>query len=270
LDELGFGAVWLPGLDGTGVLEVVERQLQATQSIVIATGVMSIWGQYPQRLAAEHTRLQGDYGRRFLLGLGISSADVARRVGGRNTFRPITEMSAYLDELDEAEPPIKVQDRILAAMGPKMVDLAARRSLGVHPFLVTPDYCAQTRTVIGNDNLLAPYVPVVLTSDPHDARTAASQWLAQFIEMPSYRSSLRAQGFTDGDLTDGGSDRLIDAVTAWGHLDTIAARVHAYHDAGADHVALHVLGATTAFPRREWRELASISGPRRTGQRVDR
>jgi probable F420-dependent oxidoreductase len=259
LDDLGFGAVWLPGLDGTGILEVVERQLQATKRIAVATGVIGIWGHDAPHLAAEHARLQADYGHRFLLGLGISNAEAAHGIGGRDSFRPIAEMSAYLDALDAAQPSVEVADRILAAMGPQMVDLAARRSLGTHPFLVTPDYCAKTRSVIGKDNLLAPYVPVVLTSDRDDAHAVAGQWLGQFIGMPSYNSCLRTQGFTDVDLTDGPSERLIDAVTAWGDLDAIAARTRAYYDAGANHVALHVLGATTEYPRREWRELASIA-----------
>jgi probable F420-dependent oxidoreductase len=259
LDDLGFGAVWLPGLDGAGILEAVERQLRATKRIAVATGVIGIWGHDADRLAADHARLQADYGHRFLLGLGISNAEAAQGIGGRDNFRPIADMSAYLDALDEAQPRVEVADRILAAMGPQMVDLAARRSLGTHPFLVTPDYCAKTRSVIGKDNLLAPYVPVVLTSDRDDAHAAAGQWLGQFIGMPSYNSSLRTQGFTDADLTDGPSERLIDAVTAWGDLDAIAERAAAYHDAGANHLALHVLGATTDYPRRQWRELATIA-----------
>jgi probable F420-dependent oxidoreductase len=139
-----------------------------------------------------------------------------------------------------------------------MVDLAARRSLGTHPFLVTPDYCAKTRSVIGKHNLLAPYLPVVLTNDRDVAHAAAGPWLGQFIGMPSYNSCLRTQGFTDADLLDGPSERLIDALTAWGDLDAIAARVGAYHDAGANHVALHVLGASTDYPRRQWRELGRV------------
>jgi probable F420-dependent oxidoreductase len=259
LDDLGFGAIWLPGLDGAGILDVVERQLQATDRIAVATGVIGIWGHDASNLAAEHARLQADHGHRFLLGLGISNAEAARGVGGRDGFRPIAEMSGYLDALDAAQPSVDVTDRILGAMGPQMVGLAARRSLGTHPFLVTPDYCAKTRSAIGTDSMLAPYVPVVLTTDRDEAHAAAGRWLGQFIGMPSYNSSLRTQGFTDADLIDGPSKRLIDAVTAWGDLDAIAARTAAYHDAGADHVALHVLGATTEYPRREWRELSTIA-----------
>jgi probable F420-dependent oxidoreductase len=262
LDDLGFGAIWLPGLDGAGILEAVERQLRATKRIAVATGVIGIWGHDATHLAAEHARLQADYGRRVLLGLGISNSEAAQGLGGRDSFRPIAEMSAYLDALDAAQPSVGVSDRILAAMGPQMVALAVRRSLGTHPFLVTPDYCAKARSVIGKDKLLAPYLPVVLTSDRDEAHAAASRWLGQFIGMPSYNSSLRTQGFTDVDLTDGPSERLIDAVTAWGDLDAIAERVGAYRDAGADHVALHVLGAATEYPRREWRELATIDGLR--------
>jgi hypothetical protein len=217
LDDLGFGAVWLPGLDGTGILEVVERQLQATKRIAVATGVIGIWGHDAPHLAAEHARLQADYGHRFLLGLGISNAEAAQGIGGRDSFRPIAEMSAYLDALDAAQPSVDAADRILAAMGPQMVDLA------------------------------------------DDAHAVAGQWLGQFIGMPSYNSCLRTQGFTDVDLADGPSERLIDAITAWGDLDAIAARTRAYYDAGANHVALHVLGATTEYPRRQWRELAAIA-----------
>jgi probable F420-dependent oxidoreductase len=259
LDDLGFGAVWLPGLDGTGILEVVERQLQATRRIAVATGVIGIWGHDAARLGTEHARLQADYGHRFLLGLGISNAEAAQGIGGKDSFRPIAQMSAYLDELDAVRPSVGIADRILAAMGPRMVDLAARRSLGTHPFLVTPDYCAQVRSVIDTDDVLAPYVPVVLTSDRDAAHAAAGQWLTQFIGMPSYSSCLRTQGFTDVDFIDGPSERLIDAVTAWGDLDAVAARIRAYYDAGANHVALHVLAAATEFPRREWRELASLA-----------
>lgn len=262
LDDLGFGAVWLPGLDGAGILEAVERQLQATTRLAVATGVIGVWGYDAAHLAAEHARLQADYGHRFLLGLGISNEEAAQRIGGRNTFRPIAEMSVYLDALDAAQPSVDVADRVLAAMGPQMVDLAVHRTLGTHPFLVTPDYCAKTRSAIGEENLLAPYLPVVFTRDRHDAHAAARQWLGQFIGMPSYNSCLRTQGFTDDDLTDGPSERLIDAITAWGDLDAIAARVHAYYGAGANHVALHVLGAATELPLREWRELAAIADVR--------
>jgi probable F420-dependent oxidoreductase len=129
LDDLGFGAVWLPGLDGRGILEVVERQLQVTNRIAVATGVIGIWGHDAPHLAAEHARLQADYGHRFLLGLGISNAEAAHGIEGRDSFRPIAEMSAYLDALDAAQPSVDAADRILGAMGPRMVDLAVRRSL---------------------------------------------------------------------------------------------------------------------------------------------
>ena len=252
--------IWLPGLDGTGILEVVERQLQATERLTVATGVIGIWAHDAAQLGTEHARLQAEYGHRFLLGLGISNAEAAQGIGGGDSFRPIAQMSAYLDALDAAQPSVDAADRILAAMGPQMVDLAARRSLGTHPFLVTPDYCAKARSVIGKDNLLAPYVPVVLTRDRDEAHAAAGQWLSQFIGMFQLQFVFaRAQGFTDVDLTDGPSERLIDAVTAWGDLAAIAARMRAFYDAGANHLALHVLASATEFPRREWRELASIA-----------
>jgi probable F420-dependent oxidoreductase len=125
LDDLGFGAVWLPGLDGAGILDVVERQLRVTTRIAVATGVIGVWGHDAKHLAAEHARLQADYGHRFLLGLGISNAEAAQTIGGRDGFRPIADMNAYLDALDAAQPSVEVANRILAAMGPRW--LTSRR-----------------------------------------------------------------------------------------------------------------------------------------------
>jgi probable F420-dependent oxidoreductase len=257
LDELGYGTLWIPGLGGGDILGDSERLLTATRTITVATGVISIWRHDAAGMAAGHRRLTDAHGRRLLLGTGVSDPGTAHRAG--RPFRPLADMGDYLDRLDQAETPVPPAERIMAALSPKLTALAAYRTAGVHPFLVTPESTAATRALLGPEPTLAPYQAVVLEQDPDTARAAARGFLGGFLGMAHYARSLRAQGFTDDDLAAGGSDRLIDAVVAWGDADMIGKRVQAHHDAGGDHVALHVLGSTGAFPRRQWRELAPLA-----------
>jgi probable F420-dependent oxidoreductase len=257
LDELGWGTLWIPGLGGGDILADSERLLRATRTTKVATGIISIWRHDPEEMAAGHADLQQTYGRRMLLGLGVSDPAAAHDAG--RPFRPLGEMNDYLDRLDRADPPLPADERILAALSPKLVRLAGERTAGVHPFMVTPESTAASRELLGAGPGLAPYQAVVLEKDPEKARTAARDFLGAFLTMDHYVKSLRRQGFTDADLADGGSDRLIDGVVAWGELETIATRLRAHHDAGADHVCLHVLTTTGGFPRREWRELAALT-----------
>jgi probable F420-dependent oxidoreductase len=168
-------------------------------------------------------------------------------------------MGAYLDVLDRAPVPLPVEERVLGALGPKMIDLAGRRTAGVHPFMVTPEYSAATRELLGDGPLIAPYQAVVLESDPATARAAARDFLGGFLTMGHYVRNLHRQGFTEEDLAGGGSDRLIDGVVAWGDVQAVGDRVRAHHQAGADHVCLHVVG-TTAMPMPQWRELSALTG----------
>jgi probable F420-dependent oxidoreductase len=257
LDELGFGTLWIPGLGGGDVLGDAERLLADTEKITVATGVISIWRHDTADMAAGHQRLVDAYGRRLLLGLGVSDPGAAHRAG--RPFRPLADMGEYLDRLDQAETPVPQAERILAALSSKLTALAAQRTAGVHPFLVTPESTAATRASLGPTPTLAPYQAVVLEQDPDTARAAARGFLGGFLGMAHYARSLRAQGFTDDDLAVGGSDRLIDAVVAWGDTEAIAKRIQAHHDAGADHVAMHVLASPQGFPRRQWCELAPLA-----------
>ena len=171
-------------------------------------------------------------------------------------------MGRFLDALDAADRPIPADRRLLGALGPKMVNLATARTSGWHPFLVTPEYSAAHRARVGDAPLIAAHLAVVLDTDPERARAAARAGVGMFIDLPAYGSNLARLGFGPTDLVPGGSDRLIDAVVAWGDLDAIAQRVQAHLDAGADHVALHVLRPNpggAALPRREWRELAALA-----------
>ena len=258
LDDLGYLALWIPGLDGPGTIAQVEVLLGATRRATIATGVLGLWSQPPGQLAADHHRLTAAHGPRLLTGIGVSNADSARSKG--QTYPgAVTAMTDYLDRIDAATDPIPKGERVLAALGPKMTKLAAERASGSHPFLVTPQYIANSRELGGRDMLLAPHQIVVLDDSPSEARQTARGMVGAALGLPSYQANVRRMGFGDDDLASAGSDRLIDAVVAWGDLDAIAERIREHFDAGADHVALQVLavpgGLTTA---EAWRELASL------------
>ncbi|MFF7214665.1 TIGR03620 family F420-dependent LLM class oxidoreductase [Streptomyces sp. NPDC008238] len=258
LDAMGWGTLWIPGLGGGDVLGDSERLLAATRTARIAVGVLSIWRHRAAEMAAGHERLRQRYGRRFLLGLGVSDAAAAQGAG--RPYRPLSDMGAYLDELDGAPAPVPAEERVMAALGPKMIGLAGRRTAGVHPFMVTPGHSAATRELLGPGPLLAPYQAVVPERDPSRARAAARGFLGTFLAMDHYARSLLRQGFTEEDLAAGGSDRLIDSVVAWGDTEAIGARVRDHHQAGADHVCLHVVGTDSAVPLAQWRELAALAG----------
>jgi probable F420-dependent oxidoreductase len=257
LDAMGWGALWIPGLGGGDILGDAERLLRATRTAKVAVGVLSIWRHRAAEMASGHARLRQSHGPRLLLGLGVSDPAAARNAG--RDFRPLADMGGYLDRLDGAPAPVPAGERLMAALGPRMVRLAGRRTAGVHSFMVTPEHSAATRELLGPGPLLAPYQAVVLQRDPATARAAARDFLGVFLSMDHYARSLLRQGFTEEDLAGGGSDRLIDSVVAWGDVETIGSRVRAHHQAGADHVCLHVVGAGSAVPLPEWRELAALT-----------
>ncbi|MCD0484120.1 TIGR03620 family F420-dependent LLM class oxidoreductase [Streptacidiphilus sp. ASG 303] len=257
LDAMGWGALWIPGLGGGDIIGDAERLLSVTGGTKVAVGVLSIWRHRAAEMAAGHARLRERYGSRLMLGLGVSDPAAAREAG--RDYRPLSDMGGYLDELDAAPAPVPSDERLMAALGPRMVQLAARRTAGVHPFLVTPEYSAATRELLGEGPLLAPYQAVVLDPDPITARAAARDFLGMFLSMGHYARNLLRQGFTEEDLADGGSDPLIDSVVAWGDVEAVGNRVRAHHQAGADHVCLHVLGGDSGMPLPQWRELAALA-----------
>jgi probable F420-dependent oxidoreductase len=180
---------------------------------------------------------------------------------GRDYSSPVATMRAYLDSMDAAPyaaaPPAEEPFRVLAALGPRMLELAREHTQGAHPYLVTPEHTATAREVLGPDRLLAPEQKVVLETDATEARRVGRGALAIYLGLPNYTNNLKRLGFTDDDLADGGSDRLVDGVIAWGDLDAVVARVRAHHAAGADHVAVQVLTPDPlTLPLAEWRTLA--------------
>ncbi|MFJ8009977.1 LLM class F420-dependent oxidoreductase [Streptomyces fagopyri] len=254
LEELGFGAIWL---GGNSSVRHAARLAAATGRVVLATGILNIWYEAADTVARQRAELEGAHPDRFLLGLGASHAQLAQ-----NYQRPYSTMVEYLDALDAAATPVPAERRVLAALGPKMLRLARDRAAGAHPYLVTPEYIEQARGVLGEGPLLAPEVTVVLESDPAKAREVARGFLDYYLQLPNYAANLERLGFSDDDLTGGGSDRLVDALAVWGTDEAIRARLAEFHAAGADHLALQIItgdGGETP-PRAQWRHLADIVG----------
>jgi probable F420-dependent oxidoreductase len=259
LEQLGYSIVWLPGGEAKTTFNSVSAVLDATTTATVATGILSVWEHDPQVVAAERAQLYDASGGRFLLGLGISHAPLVDREQPGRYRRPLSAMRAFLDSLDAAAPPVPREDRVLAALGPKMLELARDRALGAHPYLVTPEHTRSAREILGAERLLAPEQGVVLETDPDRARAAARDHLALYLQLPNYTNNMRREGFGDSDFDGGGSDRLVDALIAWGSPEEIAGRVRAHHEAGADHVCIQVIPTGDGgLPREEWRTLAGV------------
>jgi probable F420-dependent oxidoreductase len=258
VEGLGYGAIWIPGGAGGDVFGAVSRLLDATQRIAVATGILNVWMHRPAETAARHAEIAATHPGRFLLGLGISHAPLVDRDTPGRYQRPLEVMVEYLDGLDEATPPVPKGERALAALGPRMLTLARERTAGAHPYLVTPEHTQQARAVLGDGPLLAPEQGVVVEPDAGRARQTARAHLSVYLRLPNYTNNFLRLGFGPDDLAAGGSDRLVDAIVAWGDTAAIRARVQAHHDAGADHVCLQVLtGDQHALPYQQWRELAA-------------
>jgi probable F420-dependent oxidoreductase len=257
LEEQGWSALWVPDVGGD-LFGAVRNLLGATTGVVVATGILNIWMHAAEETAVEHARLTAEFGDRLFMGLGVSHQHLIDRVNEPGTYRqPLARMVSYLDALDASDPSLPTDRRALAALGPKMLELARERTAGVHPYLVTPLHTQRAREAVGPDRLVAPEQGVVLDTDPATARAIARQHLSRYMEAPNYVNNWRRLGMGDEDLVDGGSDRLVDALVAWGDESAITARVQEHRDAGADHVCVQVLTDQPAtLPRREWRALA--------------
>ena len=257
LESLGYSALWIPDVGGD-LFTPLAALLGATTTATIATGILNVWMHTPEEAAAQHAQLTAEHGPRYLCGIGISHRPFIDHVNEPGTYtKPVETMATYLDGLDAAPTPLAVNDRVIAALGPKMLELARTRTAGTHPYLVTPELTAKAREGIGADGLVASEQGVVLETDPTKAREIARMHLATYLGLPNYSNNWKRQGFTDDDIANGGSDRLVDALVVWGDEATIAARVQQHRDAGADHVCIQVLTSDPrALPVGEWRILA--------------
>ncbi|MEU3241984.1 LLM class F420-dependent oxidoreductase [Streptomyces sp. NPDC006875] len=252
LEDLGYGTLWLGGSPSPDDAAAV---VDATRTVTVATGILSIWEHTAEEVTARLAGLDASAHGRFVLGLGVSHGQLAPRYA-----KPYSAMVAYLDALDAVAPPADRGRRVLAALGPKMLRLATDRALGAHPYLVTTEHTAEAREALGPDALLAPELSVVLDTDLDRGRTTARNMLSRYLQLPNYTNNLLRLGFTESDFEDGGSARLLDALFALGDTERVRARTREYFDAGADHIALQVLTADESgagLPRAEWRELAA-------------
>ncbi|MEV5694938.1 LLM class F420-dependent oxidoreductase [Micromonospora globbae] len=244
VEDLGYGALWV-GETARYKEALVHSAilLGATRSLVVATGVANIWVRDATAAANGANALAEAYDGRFLLGLGVSHAPLVS-ARGHDYGRPLAAMRSYLDAMDETEyaaPLPQRAPRVLAALRPGMLRLAAQRSVGAHPYFVTPEHTARAREVLGPGPVLAPEQAVVLDTDPGSAREKARRYTSWYLSLPNYVNNLREIGWAEEDLSGSGSDALVDAIVPWGDPETVAQRVRAHHDAGADHVCVQPL-----------------------------
>ncbi len=257
LESLGYRALWIPDVGGD-LFEAIERLLAATQTVTVATGILNLWMHAPEESAAAYARFTETYGDRVLVGIGVSHAPLIDAGEPGRYQKPLARTAAWLDGLDAAPDPLPASRRVLAALGPKMLQLARARTAGAHPYNVTPEHTAIARSALGPDALLLPEQAVVLGTDRAAVHQLARSHLAGYLSLPNYTNNLRRLGFGDDDLADGGSDRLVDALVAWGDEDAIRQRVDLHREAGADHVCIQVLADEQAggLPLDDWRRLA--------------
>jgi probable F420-dependent oxidoreductase len=252
LEGLGYGAVWIGGSPDSELAQV-EELLDATTTLSVATGIVNIWKDAAEPVAASYHRIDARHPGRFLLGIGVGHPEAT----GERYTRPYEAMVDYLDRLDAAQVP--VGRRVLAALGPRMLKLSADRAAGAHPYLVTPEHTRRARELLGPGVLLAPEQKVVLETDPARARSIGRPTVAKpYLGLVNYRNNLLSLGFSDADLADGGSDRLIDALVVGGDAGAVARGITEHLDAGADHVAVQLLPSSGDDPLIAFTELAGV------------
>ncbi|HET7074080.1 MAG TPA: LLM class F420-dependent oxidoreductase [Mycobacterium sp.] len=249
IERLGYGTVWVGG-SPPAELSFVEPLLASTTTLKVATGIVNIWTAAAKPVAESFHRINAAYPGRFVLGIGVGHPEAQAQYR-----KPYEALESYLDELDEYGVP--ADQRVLAALGPRVLRLSAERSAGAHPANATPEHAARARAIIGPNALLAPVHNVVLTSDADEARAIGRTALDRYFGLTNYVSSWKRLGFTDADVARPGSDRLIDALVAYGTPDDIARRLDEYLSAGANHVALLVHGA----PEKVLPTLSELAGP---------
>jgi probable F420-dependent oxidoreductase len=251
IESLGYGAAWIGGSPDAD-LAWVDAALAQTTSLQLATGIVNIWSAPAPAVAESYERIESAHPGRFLLGIGAG-----HREHTQEYEKPYDALVSYLDTLDAAMVP--TSRRVLAALGPRVLRLAAERSAGAHPYLTTPQHTAKARELVGNAVFLAPEHKVVLTTDTGKARAIGRETVDHYLGLSNYVNNWLRLGFTQDDVSRPGSDRLIDAVVAYGAPEAVAQRLNEHVEAGADHVAIQVLGGwndETLLPA-----LSELAGP---------
>jgi probable F420-dependent oxidoreductase len=260
IEEAGYGAVWF-GETPTNreALSHAAILLGATERIGVATGIANIWARDASAAANGANTLNEAYDQRFVLGLGVSHAP-AVKARGHEYDKPLSAMRDYVQAIAEhpydAPPPRRPSPVVLAALGPRMLELARDRAAGAHPYFVPPAHIARAREILGPEPVLAPEQVVVLEADAERAREIGRRHMAYYLQLPNYVNNLRALDFTAADVADGGSDRMVDAIVAWGDEPAIGARLSEHFDAGADHVAVQAYAGDGAEALRWLERLA--------------
>ena len=242
VEAWGYSALWVPEAVGREPFALLGYLAARTQRLVLATGIANIYARDALATRSAQLTLAELSGGRFLLGLGVSHAPMVQGLRGHRYERPVQAMRAYLDAMERAPyvgpAPAEPPPTVLAALRPRMLALAAERARGAHPYLVPPDHTARAREILGKGPWLCPEQMVLLETDASKARAIARRNLRIYLGLPNYQANLRWLGYSDADFQDGGSDRIVDAIVAWGDEKAIAARIRAHRDAGADHVCI--------------------------------
>ena len=243
LETWGYGALWVPEAVGRDPFAIIAWMAAHTTTLVFCTGIANIYARDPMTMKGIRKTLGEMAPGRFVMGLGVSHAHLVQKVRGHDySNKPVSTMRAYLEGMEKAlymgpepaeEPPI-----VLAALRTNMLKLAAEKTRGAHPYFVTPAHTAKARATLGKDAWLCPEQMVLHETDPAQARAVARKHMAIYLGLPNYQNNLLELGFTAEDFANGGSDRIVDAIVAWGDVDTIRARIAAHHAAGADHVCI--------------------------------
>lgn len=263
LESLGYGAIWIPEVAGRDVFVHLTSLLSATTKVVGATGIANIWGRDALAMAGAAKALTEAFPERFLLGLGVSHQNLVEDLRGHHDqyHKPLSAMERYIEAMDKApysaERPQTPLRRVLAALGPKMLALAAARTDGAHSYFVTPEHTATAREILGGTPLLCVEQAVLVETDPSEARRVGRVYTSLYLSQPNYVKSMARLGFSEEDISGGGTDSFVDALVAWGSVDQIRERVGAHLDAGADHVCIQPLDPQRrGVPSKQWRELA--------------
>jgi probable F420-dependent oxidoreductase len=262
LEALGFPTLWIPETIGRDPFVTATLLLSATSTLHVATGIANIYARDAVTMANTQRSMEEAFPGRFLLGLGVSHEHLVDRVRHHDYSKPYSKMVQYLDDMDaaifRAVGPKERPSTVLAALGPRMLELAGTRADGAHPYFTPVEHTARAREILGPEPILAPEQMVVLDTDRTRALETARRGMAAYLRAPNYLNSLRRDGFDDADFADGGSDRLVDAIVATGDVDAARRRVQDHLDAGANHVCVQVLQPDPAtVPDAAWADLAA-------------
>ena len=263
IESLGYSALWIPETVGRHPFAHAAWLLANTSELVVATGIASIYHREPGVTLAAQNTLAEQSGNRFLLGLGVSHKPMVEGVRGLTYGKPVTTMREYLEKMD-ASPysgpkPASAPPRVIAALGPRMLELARDACQGAHPYFTSPEHTAMAREVLGPDAWLCVEQKVILEEDPGKARGLARQTAQVYIGLPNYRNNWLRMGLEESDFDDGGSDRFVDATFAWGDAAAIRARIQAHYDAGATHVCIQPVHPQGAFGPLHWETLEALA-----------